>query len=256
VWFGDAPLAQLDGPLDAETPTYLHTDHLATPRLGTDQAGIPVWRWESPAFGEAPPSLQLRTVNLRFPGQYFDSETGLHYNYYRDCYDPATGRYCQPDPLGLAAGINLFSYVGGNPVSKVDPLGLSEEFPGGRQKPGPIGIPDPSAQAQRQAAAQLQKLLNRLFCDPDCFELEEAIAALAGELRERYVDMTADANNLFCDNPVGKMSWLGHQMQYNQKRGRLQRLIEQAKTKGCVVNPEDERLANTPPPICPARYGR
>lgn len=72
-----SPLAQLDGPLGSETPTYLHTDHLATPRLGTDPAGIPVWRWESPAFGDAPPSLQLRTVNLRFPGQYYDAETGL-----------------------------------------------------------------------------------------------------------------------------------------------------------------------------------
>ena len=100
VWFGDEPLAQLDGALDAETPTYLHTDHLATPRLGTDQAGIPVWRWESPAFGDAPPSLQLRTVNLRFPGQYFDQETGLHQNWYRD-YDPRVGRYVQSDPVGL-----------------------------------------------------------------------------------------------------------------------------------------------------------
>ena len=103
VWFGDEPLAQVDGPLHAETPTYLHTDHLATPRLGTDPAGIPVWRWESPAFGDAPPSLQLRTVNLRFPGQYFDSETGLHQNWHRD-YDPQVGRYVTSDPIGLAGG--------------------------------------------------------------------------------------------------------------------------------------------------------
>jgi RHS repeat-associated protein len=108
VWFGDEPLAQLDGPLDAETPTYLHTDHLATPRLGTDQAGIPVWRWESPAFGDAPPSLQLRTVNLRFPGQHHDVETGLHQNWHRD-YDPRVGRYIESDPIGLAGGINTYN---------------------------------------------------------------------------------------------------------------------------------------------------
>jgi len=67
--------------------------------------------------------------------------------------------------------------------------------------------------------------------------------------------MTADGKNLFCNNPIGRMSWVGHQMQYNQKRGTLQRKIEQAKAKGCAVNPEDERLANTPPPVCPARFG-
>ena len=123
VWFGDEPLAQFDGPLGSETPTYLHTDHLATPRLGTDQAGIPVWRWESPAFGDAAPSLQLRTVNLRFPGQYFDAETGLHQNGHRD-YDPRIGRYLQSDPIGLAAGLNTYVYIGGNPLRGIDPLGL------------------------------------------------------------------------------------------------------------------------------------
>ncbi|GAB6907962.1 hypothetical protein DESC_500008 [Desulfosarcina cetonica] len=58
-------------------------------------------------------------------GQYFDAETGLHYNYHR-YYDPANGRYLTPDPFGLAGGINLFSYVGGNPVNLVDPFGLFE----------------------------------------------------------------------------------------------------------------------------------
>ena len=122
VWFGDEPLAQLDGPLGSETPTYLHTDHLATPRLGTDPAGIPVWRWESPAFGDAPPSLQLRTVNLRFPGQYYDAETGLHQNWHRD-YDPRIGRYVQSDPVGLAGGSNSYGYVQQNPNRHTDPTG-------------------------------------------------------------------------------------------------------------------------------------
>ncbi len=124
VWLGDTPVAILqNGVL-----YYIYTDHLNTPRSVTDTANAIRWTWHSEPFGsalanESPSGLTTFKFNLRFPGQYYDVESGLHYNYYRD-YDPQTGRYIQSDPIGLAGGINTYAYVGGNPLNNVDPSGL------------------------------------------------------------------------------------------------------------------------------------
>ncbi|HKA42681.1 MAG TPA: RHS repeat-associated core domain-containing protein, partial [Burkholderiales bacterium] len=109
---------------------FIHTDHLNTPRLIANQAAQTVWRWDNTEpFGntvpnENPSGLGMFTCNLRFPGQYFDKETNLHYNYFRD-YDPTIGRYIQSDPVGLRGGVNIYAYVGSSPLRWEDPFGLA-----------------------------------------------------------------------------------------------------------------------------------
>ncbi|MFT0214055.1 RHS repeat-associated core domain-containing protein, partial [Pseudomonas sp. F1_0610] len=86
--------------------------------------GTTTWQAQMQAFGETTPdSTNLITMNLRYPGQYFDAETGTHYNYFRD-YNPRVGRYSQSDPIGLSGGINHYGYAGGNGLRFVDTKGL------------------------------------------------------------------------------------------------------------------------------------
>jgi RHS repeat-associated protein len=82
---------------------YFHNDHLGTPKRITDDSGTVVWSANYKPFGEATIIVNTIPNSFRFPGQYHDQETGLHYNYHR-YYDPRTGRYLRPDPIGLAVG--------------------------------------------------------------------------------------------------------------------------------------------------------
>ena len=102
---------------------YYHNDHLGTPQKMTDSSGTVVWAADYLPFGKVDVIVETITNNLRFAGQYFDEETGLHYNYHR-YYDPSASRYLRPDPIGLNGGINLFTYAVNDPVNFVDPFGL------------------------------------------------------------------------------------------------------------------------------------
>jgi RHS repeat-associated protein len=125
VYLGDTPVAILQ----ASATFYIQADQLNTPRVILNSANQQRWRWDlSEPFGnnvpnENPAALGVFKYNLRFPGQYADSETGLNYNTFRDYY-PKTGGYIESDPIGLKGGINTYAYVGGNPMLFSDPMGL------------------------------------------------------------------------------------------------------------------------------------
>jgi RHS repeat-associated protein len=133
----------------------VQTDHLNTPRRLTQSDKKVAWQWAFSAFGDEQPTTGKNryvdpattpnagsttvadvTFNLRYPGQYYDKESGLSYNYFRS-YDSRTGRYSQSDPIDLAGGWNRFAYVENNPLSMTDPMGLQAVLP------GPFGVPVP-----------------------------------------------------------------------------------------------------------------
>ncbi len=101
----------------------IHNDHLATPQKMTDGTGAVVWAADYKPFGEVNITTNTITNNLRFPGQYYDAESGLNYNYYRD-YNAQLDRYNEADPVGLRGGINLYLYAGANSIRFTDPRGL------------------------------------------------------------------------------------------------------------------------------------
>ncbi|MES9976471.1 MAG: RHS repeat-associated core domain-containing protein [Candidatus Thiodiazotropha sp.] len=131
VWFfssegpGPGTIDQTDDPQLA----YIHFEHRGAPTAVSNEAGGMIWQAHFQPFGEVEELTdvdgdgEVYTFNLRYPGQYHDRESGYYYNYFRD-YDPATGRYVQSDPVGLDGGLNTYSYVGNNPLIRIDQAGL------------------------------------------------------------------------------------------------------------------------------------
>lgn len=198
------------GAASAASMYFVQTDQLNTPRAITDENNVLVWKWDSDPYGAAPPNespagAPAFAFGLRFPGQVFDRESYLYYNYFRD-YDSQTGRYIQSDPIGLEGGINTYGYVSGNPVSFTDPEGLAQTGAaagsliggaiGGRLG-GPAGARLGSAVGSRVGSA----VQDMCSSDPKCDELNKKVqdakdkagklgacraGMTKGQLQERY----------------------------------------------------------------------
>jgi RHS repeat-associated protein len=156
---------------------FYQNDHLGTPQKLVGVNGTVVWSAQYNSFGEADVQIETITNNLRFPGQYQDAETGLHYNYHR-YYNPKIGRYVRADPVGFEGGLNLYSYAFNNPGKNGDPLGLWVE-------PDQIISPEDAYNLTSNSSAEIATIfsaysLASIFGPPDLGK----IAAQIGKEKE------------------------------------------------------------------------
>jgi RHS repeat-associated protein len=122
IWLNGQPIGEVN-PGSTSGIYFMHTDRLGTPQKVTNLAQTVVWNALYTPFGVSSATGTLTTQSLRLPGQYYDPETGMNHNGFRD-YSGATTRYVESDPIGLGGGINTFQYVGGNPYKHTDRKGL------------------------------------------------------------------------------------------------------------------------------------
>jgi RHS repeat-associated protein len=136
IWMDDLPVGVLADGGAQQKLHYVEPDHLGTPRVVIDPVrNVAVWSWDlkGEAFGNSAPNQDpdldgtAFVFDMRFPGQRFDSVSGLSYNFFRD-YEAGIGRYVQSDPIGLAGGISGYAYSSQNPIQLRDPLGLQAEL--------------------------------------------------------------------------------------------------------------------------------
>jgi RHS repeat-associated protein len=169
IWLASNDNDPVDLPLaiaETTTLTMVHADHLGRPTRMTDAAKATVWQAIWKPWGEVHSLSGTLTQNLRFPGQYYQIETGLHYNHHRN-YDPVTGRYTQADPLGFVDGPSVYAYAGSSPLMLTDRTGLVASLP---HSPMPPSSGGSSCKTNRSKADAGTGGLFHLAGGSDCAE--------------------------------------------------------------------------------------
>jgi RHS repeat-associated protein len=154
----DRPIAVVSNVNTAPALLTVHVDQLNRPVKMTDAAKAVVWSAVYSPFGAAYSITGSETLNARFPGQWFQLEAGLHYNWHRH-YDPSLGRYTQPDPLGFVDGPSVYAYAKNSPNIFVDPDGRRSRS---QSKPGGFPVPEiliPGSPSNRAFIRQCFKLI-------------------------------------------------------------------------------------------------
>jgi RHS repeat-associated protein len=285
VWLGDIPVASIrtNDSGNGVGVFYIHTDHLNAPtKLTRSTDNAIVWRWDHDPFGNGAPNDDpdgnglFLTFNLRFPGQYFDAETGLHYNYFR-YFDPQSGRYITSDPIGLEGGLNTYAYAYGNPLSIDDPFGLRGPV-GGAGTAVPRGVrigvyiglldgPEPFV-ADFFGAVIGGTIIAYDKCKEDCSDILANIYRLMTYLDGKHDAMLLDKCNLYnlalnVANPslpggCADTTWAGHAADIEMRQNELAKWIRKAIANNCPVPPGAmmrvlRRAPNTPRGWFPGR---
>ena len=172
----------------------VHADHLNAPRKVSDASAVLLWSVEYLPFGKAVVSNKHFTLNLRYPGQYYDAETDTHYNYLRN-YNPAQGRFSSSDPAGLRGGNNLYAYAGNNPLRYVDHLGLFHAPPNDATSDQLIEA------LQNMTAAERQQFVDEQLSEYDDREefyrwAHEQIQRKPEATQSGWFEVAADVNEL------------------------------------------------------------
>ena len=237
VYLGGVPLAAIVDPAAGGGLVYfVHTDHLGTPKTLTSQAAQVVWRGNYEPFGKVNVAGNTIKFHQRFPGQYFDEETGLSYNYFRD-YDAGIGRYVQSDPIGLDGGINTYGYVMNMPLNSIDQFGLR----GAVRPPIPPAnrSPYPNRPPQRRIP---NPRTNPYFGDRDKAKLFEDLSDYLDEknqYREDMDEIQRALDTLFEWNRINKEA---------ERRKTLQEAWENR--NGCYLNDPFEPSGPYPEMLC------
>ncbi|TXH66329.1 MAG: RHS repeat protein [Lysobacteraceae bacterium] len=280
IWFGDLPVGLIANASGAARLHYLEPDALGTPRVAIDaQRDVAVWRWDltGEAFGKSAPDenpdgdAATFRLDMRFPGQRYDSATGLNDNYFRD-YDASTGRYVQSDPIGLAGGVSTYGYARANPGLWLDRLGLAvttvdtfcTRYPSACMgadaqitKPTnyapaalgtgflaaswcwAVGCVVPGAEYSPVPDYELSKLersAKSKYCNdmPDpCQSLKQATKTAILMASNKIEDMLVDNDELF-----GTPGWITHTNNLNGRLGRIAAMISLGIKSGCDMKEE------------------